>query len=82
LTASGSKALTGYYGADILIGLMGSGLSVGPLLIMLVDPINKKLAIVPIDLLTTIVTEARVTLLFACFLALTNPPTVSLLRSR
>ena len=67
---------------DLLTGLMGSSLTAGPLLMVLLDPVNKTLLhILPVDLLAVVMNEARITLWFACFLALINT-LMSMLRSR
>lgn len=72
----------GFDSVDMLGGLMASGLTVGPLLMIIADPFTKYLGLFEgIDLLTTVMNEARVTLWFACFLALVNT-TLAFLRPR
>lgn len=66
---------------DMLVGLMGSAMTDGPLLMILLDPLNKERQLIPVDLLGTVVNEARPTLWFAAFLALINTA-MSLLRAR
>jgi hypothetical protein len=50
-------------------GFFANGLTFGPLLMIAIDPINKVLGIVPIDLLRTVVFEARLTLWWAAVVA-------------
>lgn len=57
---------------DIMTALVSSGLTAGPLLMILVDPFNKLYPMFHIDLLKTVVQESRITLWFACFLAFVN----------
>jgi hypothetical protein len=66
---------------DLVGGIMGSGLTAGPMVMILVDPLNKAYGFLRVDLLGTVMNEARVTLWFACFLALLNT-VVALLRLR
>lgn len=66
---------------EMLVGMTASSLTVGPLLMILLDPLNKQFGIIDLDFLQTVVTEARVTLWFACFVALINT-VVSILRPR
>ena len=67
---------------DIVVGLMASGLTVGPLLMIVLDPLNKGLfRVLSVDMLGLVMNEARTSLWFACFLALVNT-TMSILKSR
>jgi hypothetical protein len=66
---------------DMIVGLMGSALTVGPLLMILADPFVKSFTTWQFDLLSTVVNEARVTLWLAAFIALVNT-TLSFVRTR
>ncbi len=57
---------------DALGGIMSSALSVGPMLMILLDPINKHFALFAVDMLALVINEARLTLWFAMFLAFVN----------
>jgi hypothetical protein len=67
--------------ADMVGGLMSTSLTFGPLLMILLDPINKYVQLVDGDLLGIVMRDARITLWFASFLALVNL-TISFLRPR
>ncbi len=58
--------------ADTLIGIFSSSLSLGPILMILFDPLNKMVGVFNVDLLDLVMREARLTLWFACAIALLN----------
>lgn len=66
---------------EVVGGLMGSALSVGPMLMIVAYPLNKSIHMFGIDLLRTVMDESRITLWFAAFLALVNT-TLAFLRGR
>jgi hypothetical protein len=71
----------GVANSDLLIGLMGSAITIGPLAMILADPAVKLLTTWDIDLLDMVVKEARVTLWLAAFIALLNT-TLAFVRAR
>jgi len=62
----------GHDASEVIVGIMASSLSVGPLIMILVDPFNQSHALINIDLFQTVIEQARLTLWFASFLAFTN----------
>ena len=52
--------------------LMGLSLSIGPLLMILADPLLKALPFVRLDLLNVVISESRITLWFSAFIACVN----------
>jgi hypothetical protein len=75
-------AVRGLDCGDTLVGLMSGALSIGPLLMIVFDPLFKNISYTQsIDLLQIILSESRITLWFAAFLALINA-VIGLLRSR
>lgn len=67
--------------SDLLVSLMGSALTVGPLLMILVDPLIKTFTDWKIDLLSIVMNEGRITLWLAAFIALVST-TLSFFRPR
>lgn len=59
-------------GTELLGSLMASGLTVGPMAMILADPLNKIFGLIDADLIGVVMHDARTTLWFACFLALMN----------
>jgi hypothetical protein len=62
----------GHESVELLGTLMGSGLAVGPMVMILTDPLNKAIGVIPVDMMAIVMREARVTLWFSCFMALLN----------
>jgi hypothetical protein len=75
------KGGVGGANSDLIVGLMGSAITVGPLAMILVDPAVKSLTNWDIDLLDVVINEARVTLWLAAFIALVNT-TLAFVRAR
>ncbi|UEM21707.1 hypothetical protein JL100_002740 [Skermanella mucosa] len=57
---------------DKVFGLAANGLTLGPLVMIVFDPLNKYLMLVDLDLLQIAVTEARLTLWWAALVAAVN----------
>lgn len=71
----------GHNSAAILTELMGISLSLGPLLMILADPIIKECPYFRVDLLDIVIGQSRITLWFAAFIACLNTG-MSLIRTR
>jgi len=52
--------------------LMGLSLSIGPLLMILLDPLVKVIPFVTLDLLDVVIRESRITIWFSAFVACVN----------
>jgi len=61
------KAIKQSTNHDVIVSLMGNSLACGPMLMIILDPAIKMFS--DVDLLTTVMEEARITLWFASFMA-------------
>ena len=57
---------------DKVFGLAANGLTMGPLLMIVLDPLNKYIGAVDMDLLQAAISEARLTLWWAALVAAVN----------
>lgn len=57
---------------DRVFGLAANGLTMGPLLMIVLDPLNKYIGVVDMDLLQAAISEARLTLWWAALVAAVN----------
>jgi hypothetical protein len=57
---------------DKVFGLAANGLTMGPLLMIVLDPLNKYIGVVDMDLLQAAISEARLTLWWAALVAAVN----------
>jgi len=62
----------GHNAGPLITELMGLSLSIGPLLMILLDPLVKIIPFVRLDLLNVVISESRITLWFSAFVACVN----------
>jgi hypothetical protein len=62
----------GHNAGPLITELMGLSLSLGPLLMILADPMVKVVPFLKLDLLNVVINESRITLWFSAFVACVN----------
>jgi len=62
----------GHNAGPLITELMGLSLSIGPLLMILLDPLAKAIPLLKLDLLNVVINESRITLWFSAFVTCVN----------
>lgn len=66
---------------DLVAGIMTDAMQIGPLLMIILDPLLKSVGITAIDFLKIVLEESRITLWFAAFIAIITA-TMSLIKAK